>query len=541
MTRRTFLAAPVVAAAAASPDNDDELRRLISDADLVYTKPVPRSEEGMPVGNGRMGTLVWTTPESLRMQINRVDVYANNSYTNSFFERHNDYCGGCGFVDIDFGRELFPESGFPQTLSVYDGLLTGRGRENPRLAGAGRDSESTCRCMLKSACVCCARRTSTTAANWRTWCAITWSPCGRATTRRHRAWRFAASASCSRRNSARATISASRQWPSARARGGSSTRPSCACEVQAGTVLIASAATFDPKEDVAAAGAATNWKPRSPKGPGRLAKETADWWHEFWSRGWVSLHSADGVARNIAANYHYFLYLMAATSRGKFPPKFNGMLWNTGGDLRTWGAQHWYANTSCYYEAIFASNRMELLDPFFDMYSGMFDASATAARQQWGSQGIYIAETSYFNGLEKLPDEIAAEMQDLYLLRKPWEQRSERFKEFAATKHPHSSRWNWIQAGEWKNGRYAITERGFGPYGAVNHIFGSTAKIAYLLLAALRIHAGCRLAAHARLPHAERRGRVLSQLPERKKRRGRQVSHPQRQQQRERLRGARYR
>jgi len=119
------------------------------------------------------------------------------------------------------------------------------------------------------------------------------------------------------------------------------------------------------------------------------------------------------------------------------------------------------------------------LDPFFDMYSGMFDASATAARQQWGSQGIYIGETSYFNGLEKLPDDIASEMQDLYLLRKPWDQRSERFKEFALNKHPHSSRWNWMQAGEWKNGRYVITERGFGPYGAVNHIFGSTAKIAY--------------------------------------------------------------
>src|SRR5260370_27965092 len=126
MTRRTFLAAPVAAAATAeenTQDNNDALRFLISDADLVYTKPVPRSEEGMPVGNGRMGTLVWNTPESLRMQINRVDVYANNSYTNSFFERHNDYCGGCGFVDIDFGRDLFPEAGFPQRLSVYDGLL----------------------------------------------------------------------------------------------------------------------------------------------------------------------------------------------------------------------------------------------------------------------------------------------------------------------------------------------------------------------------------------------------------------------------------
>jgi len=127
VTRRTFLAAPVAAALAQS--NDDDLRTLISDADLVYTKPVPRSEEGMPVGNGRMGTLVWTTPESLRFQINRVDVYANNSYTNSFFERHNDYCGGCGFVDIDFGKEIFPESGFQQRLHVYDGILTVAGAE----------------------------------------------------------------------------------------------------------------------------------------------------------------------------------------------------------------------------------------------------------------------------------------------------------------------------------------------------------------------------------------------------------------------------
>ena len=191
------------------------------------------------------------------------------------------------------------------------------------------------------------------------------------------------------------------------------------------------------------------------------------------------LDSEDGVAEFVARDYHYFLYLMASTSRGKFPPKFNGMLWNTAGDLRTWGAQHWFANLSCYYEALFASNRLELLDPVFAMYSGMYDAAATAARQQWGSQGIFIPETTYFDGLEKLPDDIAAEMRDLYLLRKPWEQRSERFRQFAVTKHPHSSRWNWIQAGEWEQGRWVITDRGSGPYGAVNHNFGTTAKVAY--------------------------------------------------------------
>ena len=40
-------------------------KNLVARADLTYTKPVVRSEEGMPVGNGRMGSLVWTTPDAL--------------------------------------------------------------------------------------------------------------------------------------------------------------------------------------------------------------------------------------------------------------------------------------------------------------------------------------------------------------------------------------------------------------------------------------------------------------------------------------------
>ena len=77
-SRRTFLAAGLGAPALAAEPQDApaaegiDYRRLISRADLVYDKPVPRSEEGMPVGNGRMGSLVWTTPGELRLQINRV-------------------------------------------------------------------------------------------------------------------------------------------------------------------------------------------------------------------------------------------------------------------------------------------------------------------------------------------------------------------------------------------------------------------------------------------------------------------------------------
>jgi hypothetical protein len=212
----------------------------------------------------------------------------------------------------------------------------------------------------------------------------------------------------------------------------------------------------------------------------RLLSDNAAWWRVFWERGFIDLASADGEADYVETGYHYFLYLMASSSRGRFPPKFNGMLWNTGGDMRAWGTEHWFANLSCYYEAIPASNRVELLDPMFDMYGGAYESWARAAREQWGSQGIYIPETAFFDGLAPLPPDIAAEMRDLYLLRKPWAERSSRFMDYATARLPFSSRWNWIRAGRWDQARWTIEERGAGPFGAVTHILGTTAKVAYL-------------------------------------------------------------
>ena len=106
-------------------------KSIVEQADLRYTTPVSRSEEGLPFGNGRMGTLAWTSPTALKFQINRVDVFSNDSRTESFVERHSDYCCGVGFVDIDFvdtGDDVFPATHTEQHLSVYDGLLRIKGR-----------------------------------------------------------------------------------------------------------------------------------------------------------------------------------------------------------------------------------------------------------------------------------------------------------------------------------------------------------------------------------------------------------------------------
>jgi hypothetical protein len=107
------------------------------------------------------------------------------------------------------------------------------------------------------------------------------------------------------------------------------------------------------------------------------------------------------------------------------------------------------------------------MQPLFNLYSGMYQACETAAWQQWGSKGINLPESVFFDGPEVLPDSIAAELQDLLLERKAWIDISPEFKKFAATRHVHSSRWNW-------------KDRDWLPYGSTTHIFSSGAKIAYL-------------------------------------------------------------
>ncbi|WP_260600236.1 glycoside hydrolase family 95 protein [Sphingomonas endolithica] len=508
LSRRTFIKSAgavatglSVAPVAAENFNSSEPRppasaigRRIALSDLHYTDPVTRSEEGIPIGNGRMGSLVWTTPSRLRLQINRVDVYPSNRASNSFFEPHNDYCGGCAFLDIAFDGQPFASP--KQHLSVYDGVMTIEGEGitvrivpsrthdvfaiaiNDRRAHPARVS-AVLR-MLRYESKYLGAQSETDAV------------CQASTvqTRNHRATstrhampgRIALTQDFSEAgHSCRSAVGLTFDDVGAASELIDETGVSLTTtRTGAITLFVGSSASFDPKADVLA----TTWSAVQAvrtQGFAAVAAETQGWWHRFWDQGSIELRSADGRAERAQAGYHYFLYLMASSScGGPYPPKFNGMLWNTGGDVRAWGAQHWFTNLSCYYETMPGTGRFELMEPMFAMYSAMFDSCATAAKQQWGSQGIFIPETVYFDGLEPLPPTIAAELQDLYLERQPWSERSKAFLDYGATKHAHSSVWNWKATGQWKDGVYVVPERGDGCYGPTSHIFAATAKVAYL-------------------------------------------------------------
>lgn len=485
-------------------------RALVSRGDLDYTEPARRSEEGMPVGNGRMGSLVWTTPSQLKFQINRVDIFGCDASSVSFPQADSDYAASCGYVDInlvDAGDDVFAGKNFSQHLSLYDGLMTAKGNDITArvLAWPQKDvmaveindqrrqpaAVSVDLRMLRYAIqrhtglnyelatnhavmVQTAEHFATSTLDIRD---------GRILlTQQFREHAFYDSSAVAisvlgRKSKARYLDDAIVQLTAAPGRG-------------TFTILISSAASFKTNEDIGSL-AVKELEAAEAKGFKSVQTETADWWHDYWSKGFVYMHGPENQADWVEGNYTYFLYLMGASSRGDYPPRFGGMLWRTEGDLSRWGSQYWWANTSAYYNNLMPSGRLELMDPMFSMYSGMADSCALAAQQQWGSKGIWIPEIVYFNGLEKLPDDIAAELQDLMLLRKPYSERSAKFQWFIETKNRHHARWNFLADGYWDHGHFVVPTKGGARgqneggtpadiFGHCTHILGSGARIANL-------------------------------------------------------------
>lgn len=450
---------------------------LVSRADLLYNKPVSRSEEGMPVGNGVMGSLVWTTPSALHFQLNRVDVFGNSSASNNFYERHTDYCGGIGFVDVEFpsgANDIFNDE-FQQHLSCYDGLVSVKGKGvTARVLAWNEQDVMAVHINIHATPVLTNLRTLrqpvTKKGDHQALSTVSVAGNRIILKQEIREGTYY--------NGSVIVIEVTGGESSASVESPSMARLSASSSATGTTIFMASAASFDPAEDITAA-ATKKLEAAKRKGFEGLLASNRAWWKNFWSKAFIHLHSDDGEADLVEQHYTYYLYVMASSSRGLYPTKFNGMLWTTGGDDRKWGNLYWGANQSCLYNALLQSNHPELMDPMFNMYSSGYDTYAKAARQQWDSKGIYIPETTAFDGLSPLPENIAAEMRDLYLLRKPWTDCSKTFNDFAYTKMPFLSRWNWKKDDGWKDGVWRTSDKGGGPFGHVTHIFSCGAKIAY--------------------------------------------------------------
>jgi hypothetical protein len=478
-------------------------KSLVSKADLNYVSPVTRSEAGIPVGNGTMGSLVWTTPASIHFQINRVDVFSIGCNTNSFPIAHSDYSNGCGYVDInvdDYGDDVFTGTAFNQHLSVYDGLATVKGKGIDARVLASNDGDVIATEINDQRANPSAINIDLRMLRY----VVTYLGNNRFDIlNQHvvqvKTGAHTATSRLEIRNGRIILIQEFKEdkfYNASAVAIGVTGRNSIATFYNELTVrlsaepgkgrfniLTSSASSSDPKADVAAL-ALKQLDAAIQKKFDDLLESNSKWWSNYWSKAFVHLHSADTVADNVEKNYTYLLYIMASCSRGDYMPRFSGMLWLTNGDMCMWGSQYWWHNQGTYYNGLTATNRPEIMDPVFKTYSRNFESFSRAAVQQWGTKGLWIPETTFFDGLEDLPDSVGKEMCDLYLIKKPWSTRSKAFQDYARYKNSLNSRWNWLFMEKIEGGPIARIENTRftpnPPFSYTLHVMSSTAKISYL-------------------------------------------------------------
>ena len=125
------------------------------------------------------------------------------------------------------------------------------------------------------------------------------------------------------------------------------------------------------------------------------------WWNEFWNRSWIHVEGTPDAAK-VSQSYCLQRWMMACSSRGAQPAKFNGGLFTVGHDMaegrdsttaghnpdfREWGNSFWNQNTRLLYWPLIATGDSDLLKPWFDMYLKALPLARDRTRLYLSSRG----------------------------------------------------------------------------------------------------------------------------------------------------------
>lgn len=116
------------------------------------------------------------------------------------------------------------------------------------------------------------------------------------------------------------------------------------------------------------------------------------WWRNFWERSFVSI--PDDYIENI---YYYRRYLTASASRANFPIVFNGSLWTWNHDLRQWVTPHHW-NTQQQYWGVAAQNDCDLMLPYINTYFRLMPYAEAYAKERGVEDAILWSEAHDFYG-----------------------------------------------------------------------------------------------------------------------------------------------
>lgn len=146
-----------------------------------------------------------------------------------------------------------------------------------------------------------------------------------------------------------------------------------------------------------------------------IAEKTADWFREFWGKSFIQLDEQNQWLDATGIFWVRLLYEMALTKFGNYPPLHQANPLYGANLADVWGQRIWWFNNGRYEYGMNLVNHSEMNDPLFRMIEKNYAKYQNAARQYWGSRGIYIQEVTYPDGMEIYPTTYTEELRRWYV------------------------------------------------------------------------------------------------------------------------------
>ncbi len=369
--------------------------------DIVYLSPAYEGYEGFPLGNGDLGGMIWCTPDGLKIQINKSDTYDRPNEETRMVLR------SCGRIDINFGAPCFDWihlKDFEGRLSLNDAEASFIA-ESPFMSVrvksvvAVDDNIWLIECeKTEDGRYLDGSRVRVGLERWGSRAFPGWyggyksDPeigLGKAETgvdgsvifltEEFDDLDFALACRLVGQNNLGEVISSHRVEleTEAFASGGFS-------------VLVAVATSNETDEPLQKVKSMVEGITKAQITAMKSSHKT--WWESFWQRSFV--HLPDDYIENI---YYFKRYLLASSSRGRYPALFNAAIFTWNHDIRNWVTPHHW-NMQQIYWGILPSGDYDLLEPYINTYYRLMPEAEEHAQMRGAKNSILWSEAHDYEG-----------------------------------------------------------------------------------------------------------------------------------------------
>ena len=396
------LLVPVLAGplAAASPTDtafsgssgrlDVDYASYLSKHDIVYNRPNTNPAHGLTVGNGRTGAMAWQA-NGLTMQVSNVDSSQQTAF-------------GAGLVNLATSPAM--DSGystFQQRLSLYDGTLTTKYDNNRTVTVMGQPNSEVMGIHVDDT------RTgvSSVTLELSLWDVANLGNFGDVpdinTWRTVSSYADSTGAGISRGQTDAQkfgyTLAATVEGASYTASVVNNSRVRLTITPTSSyTVWFTASTRLNAPGNNSITQAKSALTSVKSTGYSSTLTNYRNWWHSFWGKSFVQYGGLSGDADYLENVYYLSTYMIAAGGYGNYPFHFINGVFRATGDATKWSNAYWYWNQRDVYNSFLASNHVDLMNTFNNMYSRNYTALKSYTQTRYGIDGLWVPETMGWDG-----------------------------------------------------------------------------------------------------------------------------------------------